>query len=84
VDPRPAAFASLPARLGDLLPEHMLAENIYRWVRGRRIIMGMIVKMILRLTVRLILLLGHYSLPRLHVHVVPDEQHQFFKLVNQV
>ena len=50
VDPKVEAFQRLPSRLGEVLPSHMLNENIYR----------------------------------VHVHVIPDEQHQYFKLVDQV
>ena len=50
VEAKLEAYQNLPARLGEVLPEHLLSENIYR----------------------------------VHVHVIPDEQHQYFKLVDQV
>jgi len=50
VEPRLEAYKKLPARLGEVMPEHLHQENIYR----------------------------------VHVHVVPDEQHQTFRLVDQV
>ena len=50
IDPKLEAYSALPTRLGEVLPQHLQNENIYR----------------------------------VHVHVVPDEQHQFFKLVDQV
>ena len=50
VDPKLEAYQKLPARLGEVLPQHLLSENIYR----------------------------------VHVHVIPDEQHQYFKLVDKV
>eukprot|EP00088_Acartia_fossae_P064830 TRINITY_DN79860_c0_g1_i1.p1 TRINITY_DN79860_c0_g1~~TRINITY_DN79860_c0_g1_i1.p1 ORF type:complete len:152 (+),score=0.90 TRINITY_DN79860_c0_g1_i1:24-479(+) len=50
VDPKLEAYQRLPSRLGEVMPSHLLSENIYR----------------------------------VHVHVIPDEQHQYFKLVDQV
>jgi len=50
IDPNLEAYTALPARLGEVMPQHLQNENIYR----------------------------------VHVHVIPDEQHQFFKLVDQV
>ena len=50
VQPKLAAYEKLPSRLGEVLPQHLVSENIYR----------------------------------VHVHVIPDEQHQYFKLVDQV
>ena len=50
VDPKLEAYQRLPSRLGEVLPSHLINENIYR----------------------------------VHVHVIPDEQHQYFKLVDQV
>ena len=50
VQPKVEAYQKLPSRLGEVLPQHLLSENIYR----------------------------------VHVHVIPDEQHQYFKLVDQV
>jgi len=50
IDPNLEKYAALPDRLGEVLPQHLQNENIYR----------------------------------VHVHVIPDEQHQYFKLVDQV
>eukprot|EP00090_Calanus_glacialis_P035122 TRINITY_DN60031_c0_g1_i1.p2 TRINITY_DN60031_c0_g1~~TRINITY_DN60031_c0_g1_i1.p2 ORF type:complete len:156 (+),score=41.50 TRINITY_DN60031_c0_g1_i1:58-525(+) len=50
IDPKLDAYSALPPRLGEVMPQHVLNENIYR----------------------------------VHVHVVPDEQHQYFRLVDQV
>jgi len=50
INPKPKAFKDLPVRLGDVMPDYMVKENIYR----------------------------------AHIHILPDTQHQYFKLTEQI
>ncbi|XP_023349105.1 uncharacterized protein LOC111717878 [Eurytemora carolleeae] len=50
VQPKQEEYEKLPARLGKVMPDHLLQENIYK--------------------------------P--HIHILPDEQHQYFKLTEQI
>ena len=75
VQPRLDEYARLPARLGEVMPEYLRQENIYRSALYTCPYKQVVIHVSFTLVP---------PLHRVHVHIIPDEQHQYFKLVDQV